>query len=66
MYDAGKSLVDVAMFRLQPLEGTILVKFEVDGEVTITYIYTSDRKATYTQLSNILWNYDKQFRFLGF
>lgn len=66
MYDAGKSLVDVAMFRLQPLEGAILVKFEVDGEVTITYIYTSDRKATYTQLSNILWNYDKQFRFLGF
>lgn len=66
MYDAGKSLDNVAMFRLQPLEGTILVKFEVDGEVTITYIYTSDRKATYTQLSNILWNYDKQFRFLGF
>lgn len=66
MYDASKSLVDVAMFRLQPLEGAILVKFEVDGEVTITYIYTSDRKATYTQLSNILWNYDKQFRFLGF
>lgn len=66
MYDAGKSLDNVAMFRLQPLEGAILVKFEVDGEVTITYIYTSDRKATYTQLSNILWNYDKQFRFLGF
>lgn len=35
MYDAGKSLVDVAMFRLQPLEGAILVKFEVDGEVPL-------------------------------
>lgn len=43
-YNASKSLVDVAEFGLQLPKEAILMEFEVDKEVNITYIYIGMKK----------------------